>query len=103
MATNQAGRLKRVGENLHVNDHGIYFAWFSMRGKQIKRSLKTEDSALARWRLADLREKTGRLHGGEQRIIRFEELDHVEGREIVMLSQTGCSSAARMKIHSILK
>ena len=45
-----------------------------MRGKQIKRSLKTEDKALARRRLADLREKAGRLHGGQQRNIQFEEL-----------------------------
>ena len=74
MATNQANGLKRIGENLYVNDHGTYFAWFSLRGKQIKRSLRTEDKALARRRLADLREKAGRLHGGKQRNIQFEEL-----------------------------
>jgi len=74
MAGNQANGLKRIGENLYVNDHGNYFAWFSMRGKQIKRSLRTEDKALARRRLADLREKAGRLHGGKQRNILFEEL-----------------------------
>ncbi len=57
MATDQAGGLKRVGENLYVNDHGSHFAWFSMRGKQIKRSPRIEDKALAWRRLADLREK----------------------------------------------
>jgi integrase len=74
MATKQLDSLKRVGENLYVNDHGVYFAWFSLRGKQIKRSLKTNDKTLARRRLGELREKAGRLHGGEQRNIRFEEL-----------------------------
>ncbi len=38
MATDQSEALKRIGENLYVNGHGIYFAWFSLRGKQIKRS-----------------------------------------------------------------
>jgi integrase len=74
MATNQSEALKRIGENLYVNSHGFYFAWFSVRGKQIKRRLKTDDKALARRRLAELREKAARLHGGEQRSIHFEEL-----------------------------
>jgi hypothetical protein len=46
MATNQTNGLKRIGENLYVNDHGVYFAWFSMQDKQIKRSLRTEYKAL---------------------------------------------------------
>jgi integrase len=74
MAANQTDALKRVGENLYVNDHGTYFAWFSVAGKQIKRSLKTTDKTLARRRLAELREKGARLHGGEQRNIHFDEL-----------------------------
>jgi len=74
MAANQTDTLKRVGENLYVNDHGTYFAWFSVAGKQIKRSLKTTDKALARRRLAELREKGSRLHGREQRNIHFDEL-----------------------------
>ena len=73
-ATNESEALKRIGENLYVSGHGIYFAWFSLRGKQIKRSLKTDDKTLARRRLSELRGKAGRLHGGEQRNIRFEEL-----------------------------
>lgn len=74
MASDQSSALKRIGENLYVNVHGSYFAWFSIRGKQIKRSLKTNDKALARRRLAELREKGSRLHGKEHRNIRFEEL-----------------------------
>ena len=74
MAANQSEALKRVGENLYVNAQGGYFAWFSIRGKQIKRSLQTNDKTLARRRLGELREKGARLHGGEQRNIRFDEL-----------------------------
>ena len=74
MAANQTDTLKRVGENLYVNDHGTYFAWFSVAGKQIKRSLKTTDKTLARRRLAELREKGARLHGAGQRNMLFEEL-----------------------------
>ena len=43
-------------------------------GKQIKRSLRTGDKALARRRLAKIREKGIRLHGGEQAGIHIEEL-----------------------------
>jgi hypothetical protein len=65
---------KRVGENRCVNGHDVYFAWFSTRRKQIKRSLKTNGKAPAWRRLAELREKAVRLHGGEQRNLRFDEL-----------------------------
>ena len=74
MATNQSKDLQKVGECLYRNNHGIYFAWFVVNGKQIKRSLKTTDKDLARRRLAELREKGNRLHGNEQRNIQFEEL-----------------------------
>ncbi len=74
MATNQTQGLQKVGECLYRNSHGTYFAWFSVRGKQIKRSLKTSDKDLARRRLGDLRKKGERLHGGEQRNLHFEEL-----------------------------
>ena len=74
MAANQTDALQRVGENLYVNDHGTYFAWFSVAGKQIKRSLKTTDKTLARRRLSELREKGSRLHGGEKKNIHFDEL-----------------------------
>ena len=52
----------------------MYFAWFSVRGKQLKRSLKTSDKELARRRLAELRKTAARLHGSEHRNLRFEEL-----------------------------
>ena len=74
MATNQTKGLQKVGECLYRSNHGVYFAWFSLNGKQIKRSLKTADKELARRRLAELREKAARLHGKEQRNMQFEEL-----------------------------
>ena len=37
----QSNPLRKVGECLYRNGHGVYFAWFSVRGKQLKRSLKT--------------------------------------------------------------
>lgn len=73
MVQNQPQVLKRIGENLYVTGHRIYFAWFVVRGKQIKRSLKTGGKALAR-RLAGIKEKGTRLHGGNQAGIHFEEL-----------------------------
>ncbi|MEI6562331.1 MAG: hypothetical protein WCO68_09660 [Verrucomicrobiota bacterium] len=74
MAASQSKDLQKVGECLYRNSHGTFFAWFSIHGKQIKRSLKTMDKTLARRRLAELREKGNRLHGNEQRNIQFEEL-----------------------------
>jgi integrase len=66
--------LHKVGECLYRNAHGVYFAWFSVRGKQVKRSLKTNDRELARRRLGALRQNASRLHGSEHRNLRFEEL-----------------------------
>jgi len=70
----QSNLLRKVGECLYRNGHGVYFAWFAVRGKQIKRSLKTTDRDLARRRLSELREKADRLHGTEERNLRFDEL-----------------------------
>ena len=50
------------------------FAWFSTRGKQLKRSLKTTDKELARRRLGEMRQTASRLHGSEDRNLRLEEL-----------------------------
>ena len=76
MAINQSKGLQKVGECLYRNSHGAYFAWFSVNGKQIKKSLKTFDRELARRRLAELRQNAQRVHGqGEsQRALRFEEV-----------------------------
>ena len=80
----QSNPLRKVGECLYRNGHGVYFAWFSVRGKQLKRSLKTSDKELARRRLAELRKVATRLHGSEDRNLRFEEvvrswLESIEG------------------------
>ena len=66
--------LKKVGQCLYRNGLKTYFALIKVSGKQIKRSLKTDDLALAKRRLAELRSKAERLHGKENRNIRFEEL-----------------------------
>lgn len=66
--------LKKVGECLYRNGNKVYFALIKVSGKQIKRSLKTDDVAIAKRRLAELRAKAERLHGKENRNIRFEEL-----------------------------
>ncbi len=50
-------KLSKVAECLYRNGHGTYFALLKVGGKQIKRSLKTEDAALARRRLAEFRTK----------------------------------------------
>ena len=65
--------FKRVGECLYRNQNKTYFALIKVGGKQIKRSLWTEDLALAKRRLADLRTKTQRLCGRAVRNIRFDE------------------------------
>ena len=65
--------LSKVAECLYRNAHGTYFALLKVRGKQIKRSLKTEDSALARRRLSELRTKAQGL-SGEERGMTFDHL-----------------------------
>jgi integrase len=67
-------QLKRVGECLYRNGRKTYFALIKVSGKQIKRSLRTDDLAIAKRRLAELRDKAVRLRGKESRNIRFEEL-----------------------------
>jgi len=71
MSSNQT--LTKVGECLYRNAHKTYFALIKVRGKQIRRSLKTTDSALARRRLADFRTN---VHGlaGEERGMTFDHL-----------------------------
>ncbi len=66
--------LKKVAECLYRNGNKTYFALLKVSGKQIKRSLKTDDMAIAKRRLAELRAKAQRLHGTENKNIRFEEL-----------------------------
>ena len=66
--------LKKVAECLYRNANGVYFALLKVSRKQIKRSLKTDDLAMAKRRLGELRAKTERMHGKGNRNIRFEEL-----------------------------
>ena len=68
-----AQTLTKVAECLYRNGHGTYFALLKVRGKQIKKSLKTEDSALARRRLAELRTKASGL-ADEGRGMTFDDL-----------------------------
>jgi integrase len=74
MSRSPSQRLQKVGECLYRNPHGVYFAWFCVRSKQVKRSLKTTDKELARRRLGELRQNAARLHGAEHRNLRFEEV-----------------------------
>src|SRR5947208_1974573 len=53
----------KVGENLYrLESSHKYYALLKRGGKQIRRSLKTTDAALARRRLATLRTKVARLN-----------------------------------------
>ncbi len=70
-------QLKRVGECLYRNGNKIYFALIKVAGKQIKRTLKTDDLSIARRRLSELRAKAQRLRGSGGRNMRFEELADV--------------------------
>lgn len=67
MTTNQDKAPKnpvfhKVGQNLYRHESsGGYYALFKRSGKQIRKSLKTTDPALARHRLAEYRQKIARL------------------------------------------
>jgi len=73
-AEQKSQSLSRVGECLYRNGIGVYFALVKVGGKQIKRSLKTNDLALAKRRVSELRKKAERMHGKETRDMQFEEL-----------------------------
>ena len=57
MQTESTPGKKKVGECLYRNHLGTYFALVKVNGKQIKRSLKTDDAALAKRRLAEFKAK----------------------------------------------
>jgi hypothetical protein len=60
--------MQRVGECLYRSQTSkIYYAIIKRGGKQIKRSLKTTDQALAKRRLAELTKKTIFLSNTENR------------------------------------
>ncbi|MEA3189109.1 MAG: hypothetical protein QOD99_2939 [Chthoniobacter sp.] len=61
--------LTKVAECLYRNQHGTYFALVKVHGKQIKRSLNTDDSALAKRRLSELRKKAESLTGTDKGLL----------------------------------
>jgi integrase len=66
--------FNKVAECLYRNGNRLYYALVKVNGKQIRRSLKTTDLAIAKRRLVEFRAKAERLEGEENRNIRFEEL-----------------------------
>ena len=55
--------FRKVAQNLYrLESSRTFYARFKRAGKQIRRSLKTTDSALARRRLNELRDKVSRLN-----------------------------------------
>jgi hypothetical protein len=74
--TGKSGQeLRRVGQCLYRSQQsGVYYAILKRGGKQIKRSLRTSDKALAKRRLADVSARAVKLtHGGDSAMT-FEEL-----------------------------
>ena len=66
-STRKPYTFKRVSENLYkVIETGGYYALVKRGGKQIRRSLKTTDKALARRRPAGLKEKASKLRTGKE-------------------------------------
>ena len=72
----QLPQFLRVAECLYRNTStGVYYALVKRSGKQIRKSLKTQDRKLAERRLKEFREKVDRTDtASESRQIRFEEL-----------------------------
>lgn len=72
---NNDPEFKKVGENLYRHaPSGNYYALLKRGGKQFRRSLKTDDRALANRRLADLRKKIANLTLSDTRNATFEAL-----------------------------
>jgi integrase len=61
MLVNENHKLTRISQNLYRNGLGTYFAIIKIRGKQIKRSLKTKDRIIAKNKLAEMENDAGRL------------------------------------------
>jgi len=66
MSREKTPGLKLVGECLYRHHAGTYYALVKVGGKQIKRSLRTSDMALAKRRVADFRKDAARLTGTEK-------------------------------------
>lgn len=73
--TSNSSELQCVGECLYrAQNSKIYYAIIKRGGKQIKRSLRTTDGALAKRRLAELVERAGALSQCENGRVGFTEL-----------------------------
>lgn len=67
--------LQKVGQCLYrSNESNLYYAIFKRGGKQVKRSLKTTDKALAHRLLGDLRQKVTRLKTASGSKLMFSDL-----------------------------
>ena len=84
--------FKRVSENLYkVIETGGYYALVKRGGKQIRRSLKINDKALAKRRLSELKEKASKLRTGkEHSSITFEKYSErwIKAKEASLKSKT---------------
>ena len=91
-STRKSYTFKRVSENLYkVIETGGYYALVKRGGKQIRRSLKTTDKALARRRLAALKEKASKLRTGKENAsITFEKYSErwIKAKEASLKSKT---------------
>jgi integrase len=68
-------RFKKVAPNLYRDAAGRYYLLVKRAGKQFRRSLKTNDHALAKRRLRDFQDRSGRLASdGTPSSIRFDDL-----------------------------
>jgi integrase len=91
-STRKSYTFKRVSENLYkVTETGGYYALVKRGGKQIRRSLKTTDKALAKRRLAELKQKASKLRTGKEHAsITFEKYSErwIMAKEASLKSQT---------------
>src|SRR5262249_14247373 len=60
--------FKKVGESLYRYSNGVYYARFKREGKELIQSLRTPDRALARRRLAALKDKKGQTTWSQGRL-----------------------------------
>jgi ribosomal protein L35 len=68
-------RFKKVGPNLYRDPAGRYYLLVKKSGKQFRRSLKTNDPALAKRRLREFLDRAGQLStDGTNSSIRFDDL-----------------------------
>ncbi|MDD5483944.1 MAG: hypothetical protein PHP98_09925 [Kiritimatiellae bacterium] len=96
VTTNQA--LERVGHCLYRSAKPrIYYAILKRAGKQIKRSLKTKDRALAGRRLSELQEKASKLSGSENAKITFADMGK-QWLQVVVASMKTSSHSRQVKI-----